>query len=276
MKDNLQKCLLTSAIIALVGVCNHAAAANTNDFSLITDIDTLSFDRDGSRAKEAGGFSFSTNVDYGTGKYGGSQSIEILQIPLLGKYVNGPWAFKLAVPYIRITDPGNTANASPTESGLGDVVTSAAYILYKDNGADPLLVDMAIKVKFGTASQDKGLGTGENDYAVQSSIDKTVGKFTASGMVGYRVNGNPAGAHLDNVFYGSLSGNYDFTPQTSASLILDQRQQASITGALHRKLTALFSHKITKNWKTQAYMVKGLANGSADWDGGATVTYAFK
>ena len=34
--------------------------------------------------------------------------------------------------------------------------------------ANPLLIDLTGKVKFGTADENKGLGTGENDYAVQA------------------------------------------------------------------------------------------------------------
>ena len=276
MKRNSRNYLVTTTILALSVMSGHAFAADVDDFSILTDLEILGFDHDGSRAKEPGGFSLSTNVDYATGKYGGSQTTDTLQIPLIGKYVAGPWTFKLAVPYIRITDSATASTPSSTESGLGDVVTSATYALYKSKGADPLLIDVAAKIKFGTASRDKGLGTGENDYALQGAIEKTLGKFTASATVGYRVNGDPPGIEMRNVFYGSLSGSYDFTAQTSAGLALDQRQRASPTGALHRKLTASISHKITKNWKAQAYAVKGFANGSADWGGGATVTYGFK
>lgn len=276
MKKNSRQRLVTTVLIALTGVCGHTAATASEDFSMLTDLEVLSFDHDGSRAKEPGGFSLSTNVDYATGKYGGSQTTDTLQIPLIGKYVTGSWTFKLAVPYIRITDSATATSPSSTESGLGDVVTSATYIVYKGSGADPLLIDVAAKIKFGTASRDKDLGTGENDYALQGAIEKTMGKFTASGTVGYRMNGDPPGVEMRNVFYGSLSGSYDFTAQTSAGLALDQRQRASPTGALHRKLTASVSHNITKTWKAQAYAVKGFANGSADWGGGATVTYAFK
>jgi len=245
MKKNSRQRLATMTIVTLAGVYCPAAMAESDDFSALTDFETPSFDR--GVGKEVGGFSLSTNVDYATGKYGGSQTIDTLKLPLIGKYVNGPWTFKLAVPYIRITDKGDATNAARTESGLGDVTTSATYTLYKSKGADPLVVNVAGLIKFGTASYDKGLGTGENDYAVQSAIDKTVGKFTASVMAGYRVNGDPPGIHLDNVFYGSLSGSYAFTPQTSAGLVFYQRQQASITGGLHRKLTAFFIHKMANS-----------------------------
>ncbi len=236
-------------------------------------------------AAEAGSFSLTTGLDYSSGKYGGTQSTDILYIPITGKYETGPWSFKLTAPYIRITGPGGvvkdvgaykTAGATrTTESGLGDVVAAATYNIYAGGGANPLLVDLTGKVKFGTADQNKGLGTGENDYAAQADIYKTIDKFTAFGTIGYKVFGDPTGINLDNVFYGSLGGSYKYNQKTSAGLILDLRQKALSTSSPQRELTAFVSHKIDKTWKAQGYAVKGFADGSPDWGAGAMVSYAF-
>lgn len=237
-------------------------------------------------AAEAGSFSLTTGLDYSSGKYGSSESTDILYIPFTGKYETGPWSFKLTVPYIRITGSGGvvrdvgafrTAAASrTTESGLGDVVASASYNVYAGSGATPWILDVTGKVKFGTADENKGLGTGKDDYSLQVDAYKTVAaKFTAFGTLGYKVLGDPAGIQLDNVFYGSLGGSYKFTPQTSGGLILDLRQKASATGAPQRELTAFVSHKIDRIWKAQAYLVHGFADGSPDWGAGAMINYAF-
>lgn len=236
-------------------------------------------------AAESGEFSFTTGLDYSSGKYGGTQSTDILYIPFAGKYETGPWAFKLTVPYIRITGPGGVlrdvgafkaAGATrTTESGLGDVVAAATYNIYGSGGASPLLVDLTGKIKFGTADENKGLGTGKDDYAVQADVYKTIGQFTTFGTLGYKVFGEPAGIKLDNVFYGSLGGSYKYNQQTSAGLILDLRQKASVTGAPQRELTAFVSRKIDKTWKAQGYIVHGFADGSPDWGAGAMVSYVF-
>lgn len=262
MKNNMQKTLLACAVAALAALSGQAASA-----------------------AESGDFSLTTGLDYSSGKYGGTQSTDILYIPFTGKYETGPWSFKLTVPYIRITGPGGvvrdigafgTARATrTTESGLGDVVAAATYNIYGSKGASPLLIDLTGKVKFGTADENKGLGTGENDYAIQVDLYKTVDKFTGFGTVGYKVLGDPVGVNLDNVFYGSLGGSYKFTQQTSGGLILDLREKASASGAPQRELTAFVSHKIDKAWKTQGYLVQGFADGSPDWGAGAMVTYGF-
>jgi hypothetical protein len=262
MISKMHKTLIASAIAALAAFHGQMASA-----------------------AEAGDFSFTTGLDYSSGKYGGAQSTDILYIPFIGKYETGPWSFKLTVPYIRITGPGGvvrdvgafgTAGAArTTESGLGDVIAAATYNIYGSTGINPLLIDLTGKVKFGTADANKGLGTGENDYAIQADLYKSIDKFTTFGTVGYKVFGDPVGINLDNVFYGSLGGSYKYNQQTSAGLILDLRQKASATGASQRELTAFVSHKINKTWKAQGYLVHGFADGSPDWGAGAMVSYFF-
>lgn len=82
-----------------------------------------------------GTFSAGTGFDFSTGNYGTSTTTDILSIPVFGKYETGPWAFKLTVPYVEISGPGNMVpgvgrvnavkgrkgaapGASTTESGM--------------------------------------------------------------------------------------------------------------------------------------------------------------
>ena len=232
-----------------------------------------------------GNFSLTTGVDYSSGKYGGTQSTDILYIPLTGIYEVDRWSFKLTVPYVRITGPGGVirdiggfrsgSTTRTTASGLGDIVTAATYNAYNSGGTNALLIDVTAKVKFGTADDTKSLGTGKNDYAAQADIFKTFDKLTAFGTLGYRVLGSPAGTSLNNVFYGSLGSSYKFTQGTSAGLVLDLREKASTSGAAQRELTAFIAHKLTQSWKAQGYVVKGFTDGSPDWGAGATITRAF-
>ena len=237
-------------------------------------------------AAQQGDFSLTTGVDYSAGKYGGTQSTDILYIPITGKYEVDRWAFKLTIPYVRITGPGGVTKDTgvfratssavrTTASGLGDVVAAATYNVYTSGAVDALLLDLTGKVKFGTADDAKGLGTGKNDYAAQVDVYKSVNQFTAFGTLGYKILGSPSGTPLDNVFYGSLGGSYKFTQDTSAGMILDLRQKAFASGAPQRELTAFVSHKLDKSWKAQAYVVKGFTDGSPDLGGGAVITRAF-
>ena len=230
------------------------------------------------------GFSLTSGLDYTTGKYGGTESTDILYVPFTGKYEADEYTLKFTVPYLQVTGPGNvvrdvgqigTASTTRTrQSGLGDIVVAGTYNMY-DGRANGTLVDVTAKIKFGTADEAKGLGTGKNDYALQADLYKTQGKNTVFGTLGYKVMGSPAGVTLNNVFYASLGAGHQYSQETSAGLILDLREKASATGYTQQELTAYVSHKLGKTWKAQAYAVKGFSNGSPDWGAGAMFTAAF-
>ena len=232
------------------------------------------------------GFSLTTGLDYSTGKYGQAETTDILYIPFTGKYEADQYSLKLTVPYLEVTGPGNVvrdvgqigpASASATrtrQSGLGDIVVAGTYDMYVGH-ANGTLVDVTAKIKFGTADEAKGLGTGKNDYALQADLYKTLGENTVFGTLGYKVLGSPAGTTLNNVFYASLGAGHQYSRETSAGLILNLQQKASATGSAQRELTAYVSHKLGKTWKAQAYAVKGFSDGSPDWGAGAMFTAAF-
>ncbi|ARO88794.1 hypothetical protein EBAPG3_014020 [Nitrosospira lacus] len=55
----------------------------------------------------ADGFTISAGTDFSTGKYGGTASTDIWYVPFVGRYDRGPASFRLTVPYLNITGPGN-------------------------------------------------------------------------------------------------------------------------------------------------------------------------
>lgn len=234
-------------------------------------------------------FSLTSGFDYSSGDYGGATDTHILYIPLIGKYETERTTFKLTVPYISIESSGGVvggADGAPvvidpdaagertTESGLGDIVASATYTVL-DGQANGLLLDVTGKVKFATADEDKGLGTGETDYAAQVDIYKTYGAFTPFGTLGYKVFGDTSATDFNNVFYGSLGGAYKFGPQTSGGLIYDLREASTDSSSSLSELTAYVSYKFTETTKAQLYGVKGFSDGSPDWGMGAMVTMGF-
>jgi hypothetical protein len=230
------------------------------------------------------GFSLTTGLDYSTGKYGGTESTDMLYIPVTGKYEVDKYTLKLTVPYLQVTGPGNVVRdvgqigpASTTrtkQSGLGDIVVAGTYDMYGGH-ANGTFVDVTAKIKFGTADEAKGLGTGKNDYALQADLYKTLGKNTVFGTLGYKVLGSPPGVTLNNVFYASLGVGHQYSQETSAGLILNLQEKAFPTGFPQQELTAYVSHKLGKTWKAQAYAVKGFSDGSPEWGAGAMFTAAF-
>ncbi len=234
---------------------------------------------------EPNAFSLTAGADYSTGKYGGTSTTDILYVPVTGKYEWDKWAFKLTVPYILVTGPGNVVrdigiikNKAPgprkTQDGLGDVVAGVTRNILDISGTGTL-VDLTGKIKFGTADARKGLGTGENDYAGQVDLTQNVTRSAALfGSVGYRFIGSPSGAGLQNVVYGEAGGYYKITDSFRAGVIFDASQAPSTSGP-QRELTGYVSQQLSDQWKVQGYVVHGFANGSPDWGGGGMVTFKF-
>ena len=114
--------------------------------------------------------------------------------PLIGRYRTEDFVFRLTIPYVRVTAPSDTvlvepgtictdtgggsgtdcqiaagsnstARARATQSGLGDVVAQVTYEVPEFSKGGPL-IDLTGKIKFGTADEAKGLGTGKNTYTL--------------------------------------------------------------------------------------------------------------
>lgn len=233
----------------------------------------------------ADGLRIGTGFDYSSGEYGGTESTDILYIPLTGSYESGRFLYRLTVPYIQITGPGNVvrevgsvrsaaSTARTTQSGLGDIVAGVSYNLLPGEGSQPLL-DVTGKVKFGTADEVKGLGTGETDYTLQADIAKTYGKTTLFGTLGYKWLGDTSATNFNDVVLGSFGGSYKFTAEVSGGLILDAREASTASGSAQTELTAFVGRKLSGAMRLQGYGVVGFTDGSPDWGLGATISTGF-
>lgn len=232
-----------------------------------------------------GKVSLSTGVNYSTGKYGQSESTDIVSVPLTGKVEVDRWTVKLSVPYVSVTGPGNVVegvgvvgtggNRRTTESGLGDVSLTVANTVY-ENSVSGTAVDITGKVKIATADADKGLGTGENDYSLAVEPSQVLGPVTVFGTLGYKFAGDPDGVELHNVVFASLGGAMTVVEGTSAGLVLDAQTRTSESApSAQRELTAFASTRLADAWKAQVYVSRGLAEDSPDWSGGASASFTF-
>ncbi len=177
---------------------------------------------------------------------------------------------------ITTTTPSTTTatNVRTTESGLGDIVAAATYQAY-DGGDQGFVVDFTGRIKFGTASDTRGLGSGENDYAIQTNIDKNFGPMYASLGLGYKFLGEPSGVNYKNVVYGSLGGGYNFSKDTEVGVSYDWAT-ASVSGSPKpQELSIYGSHYINNNYKLSAVLYGGLSDANPDVGGGLTLKYYF-
>jgi hypothetical protein len=160
-----------------------------------------------------------------------------------------------------------------TVSGFGDVVASAFYNVLGPDA--PLLLDLGGKIKFGTADEAEGLGTGKNDFSLQVDAFKVIGSFTPFATLGYRWYGDPPGVDLHNVVYGSVGTSYRISGSTTAGFVYDFRDRIAAGGARVSELMGFVSQKFSPTWKLQLYVVKGFTDASPDAGGGAVLAYSF-
>lgn len=159
-----------------------------------------------------------------------------------------------------------------TESGFGDIIGSAIYTPIDSKG---FVLDVIGKIKFATASDTKGLGTGKNDYALQVEAEQTIGKGFIHGGAGHKWLGDPAGVNLRNVVYGSVGGGFKPTGDTTIGMTYDYSQSARSGGTAPQEISFYASQWFTKNIKLNGFVFKGLSDGSPDWGAGVNLGYRF-
>lgn len=232
-------------------------------------------------AQDAGAdLRFSTGIEYSTGKYGGSDDIEELYVPFTFRVGLDRVGFRLTAPYLSVTAPDDTVITEPgteplpgsgetvTESGLGDVIGALTlYDVYVSDSAN-FVIDVTGKVKFATADETKGLGTGENDYTLQLDAYRFFDRFSLQGSAGYRLRGDPPGYNLDDVLLASVGGAYLASDNTMVGMYFDYRE-SSISGVDDiQELSGFASFRLGRAWRMELYAFTGLTDSSTDFGGG--------
>jgi hypothetical protein len=222
-------------------------------------------------------------MHYSEGNYGTSDTTHITSFQVTGRYDRERWIFRLTMPYLYVSGgqnvvPGigavNRSRGSSSASGIGDLVAAATWNAHYDRES-MLGIDLTGKVKFGTADERKGLGTGENDFSFGADLYKSIDRMTFFGSLGYTLFGEPPGLRLDNGFYWSLGASWRLPPRESIGVSLDGRQAIAPGSGDQRELTGFWSRALDASWKAQAYFLVGLADGSPDWGAGVTLARPF-
>lgn len=228
--------------------------------------------------------SWSTGLEYSSGSYGGDSDIEDIYLPI-GFSLDLPRvSLNLTVPYLSVRGPDGTTVTGPggepvpgsggtvTESGLGDVI--AGITLYDVVVSESLgvAVDLTGTVKFGTADESKGLGTGEQDFTVRSDLYKFFDQFTLLASVGYKFRGDPEMLDLEDVLIGSIGGIYYADDKSGVGLIFDYREAALADSDAVSEISAFVSRQVSPDWSLQFYVFSGFSDSSPDWGGGVLLT----
>lgn len=104
---------------------------------------------------------------------------------------------------------------------MADVAGAVTYTLPL-HGTQGINLDITGKIKFGTADEDKGLGTGETDVSFQAEAYKSyTPQLTLFAGLGHAILGDSEAIPLDNVFFGFVGGTYKFDERFTGGLSLN-------------------------------------------------------
>ena len=226
-------------------------------------------------AAQNGELSFRTGIERTSGDYGTTQDLYDLYVPFTVLYERPRLGLRATLPYLEVEFWDPVTSATYTESGLGDIVLGlTVYDVFRSSDRS-VAVDVTNKLKLGTADEQKGLGTGENDLSVQADVYKFLRRGTLVASVGYRFRGEPSTITVDDTWLVSVGGYYRFTSWTSGGLFLDHRQSSVPGFESIRELTASLSRSLAGEWRLQGYLVRGLSDTSLDWGAGLSARIDF-
>ncbi len=241
-----------------------------------------------SRAEGSSGIA--VGVEYTSGDYGADADTDILYVPVTVSLGSGANLYWLTVPYIRVTAPTGgvivgtdhmgrpirrgTRLTRTTESGLGDIEAGYGRTLIDDLDRGVRL-DAVGKVKFGTADETRGLGTGENDYSIQFDAYRYSGTSTWLGTLGYRVLGDPPGTNFDNIWFAVLGAWTRFAAGHSVGFAYDYRQAATAASDPRKELIVFVRSELSGDRDLRLYAIKGSGDASPDYGLGLLHTWRY-
>jgi hypothetical protein len=222
---------------------------------------------------------FSVGAEYSEGDYGTGETSRSWYLPVAWRYRGGDFSASLIVPYITVEGSsqvtvggtplspsgmgmnggGSTTSTTRRASGLGDVVLSGSYQLLSEAPGRPWLAATA-RVKFGTADEDEGLGTGEDDYTLQLEAAKGV----LSGYAGYTMMGDTDVLDYNDVAF--VGAALTVPLGTKRELGLEYYTEEALLSGMEelQQATLSLSGEAGRELDYSLYYVAGLSDSSAD------------
>lgn len=251
--------LITLTCILLAATCS---AAQADDGKLVANV----------------------GADYSSGNYGSPSKTETWALPLSLKYRTDTWSLRVSTAWLRVKgngnvtpegDPLNAPRTSSTTEGWGDIVTTATYNVL-DEQTTWVGLDISGKIKFGTASAEKSLGTGKNDYSLQAEFFKPLkNQWTPFMSVGYKWKGNPQTIQYRDVWLGSVGADHRISPALSFGGSYDWQQAVTTTSAPIREAMLYLNFRLNAASRLNLYAVGGFSRASPDWGSGLIYSRLF-
>lgn len=245
-------------------------------------------------ADEAKKFAIGLGVNFASGDYGTDTTTDSIRVPLtLDYFPSDRLDFELVIPYLYQSN-SNTVLAggmrfpfehrrgmrqvpfdtTDSESGLGDISLTAGYIVLQGDETLPSVRPL-LYLKFPTADEDKGLGTGEFDVGAGVGAVKWFdrwytfaegryifqGSNSDFGLKDYATLEGEAGYRVNERFLPTISLWWSTPPADDASDLVEARLKGIYWTAGGVPL--------------EGYVGTGLSSGTADFVAGLTAFFSF-
>lgn len=167
------------------------------------------------------------------------------------------------------TTAGGAHNA---QSGLGDVIARAGYVLIPESKLMPQ-IRPNIFVKFPTA--DKALGTDEIDEGFALELSKRLGDWYSFAEVGYTIQGKSPALALKNYLSYRAGAGYQVTDKFRPMLMLKgfTSPAEGTTDLLEARLRLIY--QASKRTGIEGFLARGLTTSSPDYSTGLAIFYNF-
>lgn len=243
--------------------------------------------------------SLGLGFEFATGDYGTDETTDSYKVPLIVNYYpTERLGFELEIPYIHQSNsttvtlggmrfpaheggtgagPGaghggmgtstSSGDVSDSQSGLGDITLTAGYIALEEQVSIPLVRPL-LYVKFPTADEDEGLGTGEFDFGAGLGLAKWFGNWSTylEGM--YVLPGSSGDFDPDDYWTWLVSASYRLTDTLRPGVSLSGGTSAFEEASDPLEARLKLSYWSSERSSFGAYLAKGLSNGSPDFGAG--------
>jgi hypothetical protein len=161
-----------------------------------------------------------------------------------------------------------------SESGLGDITLKVGYILLPEKDNLPQIRPMVF-VKFPSADQNKGLGTGEFDEGFSVEASKWFGDWNPFAEAGYTVQGKSSQLPLKNYLAYNAGVGYQVADNFRPILLVKGSSAPAEGASSLLEFRLKLKYQFTTRTGMEGYLAKGVTTNSPDYGTGLSVFYSF-
>lgn len=229
-------------------------------------------------------WSATSGVAVMVGDYGTSETTTITQLSETIKYQTETGELGLTIPYLfrdgNSTIPGESrrarAGAIPEDAdGFGDLRLKGLHEWLPETEGRPS-VDWTGFVKFPTASEEDGLGTGRFDVGTGPALTKHFGSLITFGGLDLVLRDRPSHSTLKAVRLDySIGVGHPVTDRLTGYASLEGGTPSSSGADSPHEIVFSGVYQLTDTASMDGYVLAGLTDGSPDYGAGAGVKLRF-